>query len=225
MLTQPEVSGMFSGAGFGGPDSSSRPNMGMMFVMLKPKKERDRTVQDLVPLARAALQSIPGQEARVLDPSKMMTLGEGSDFSFDLQGNVDLVTLDQAATTFLDELGRRRGFADLHKSLKLGLPELRVLPDRDKAAAMGVDARSLATTIQAMIGGMDVATFKEGGERFDIRVRLEEEYRRHPEAIGELYVRTREGDLVELRNLVSVETGAAPAEITRKNRQRSVTVS
>jgi HAE1 family hydrophobic/amphiphilic exporter-1 len=224
-LAQPEVAGMFSGAGFGGPNSPGRFNMGMMFVMLKPKKERERTVQDLVPAARAVLQSIPGQQVRVLDPSKMMTLGEGTDFSFELQGNVDLVTLDQAATALVDELGRRRGFADLHKSLKMGLPELRVIPDREKAAALGVDARALAGTIQMMIGGMDVATFKEGGERFDIRVRLEADDRDSPESIGELYVRTREGDVVELRNLVSVETGAAPAEITRKNRQRSVTVS
>ena len=225
MLEQPEVSGMFSGAGFGGPDSGGRTNMGMMFVMLKPKKERQRTVQDLVPEARAALQSIPGQEVRVLDPSKMMTLGEGSDFSFEIQGNVDLVTLDQAAGALLNELALRPGFADLHKSLKLGLPELRVLPDREKAAALGVDARTLATAIQAMIGGMDIATFKQGGERFDIRVRLEEKDRNRPETIQDLYVRTRNGDLVELRNLVSVELGAAPAEITRKDRQRSVTVS
>jgi HAE1 family hydrophobic/amphiphilic exporter-1 len=224
-LAQPEVSGMFSGAGFGGPNAPGRFNMGMMFVMLKPKNERERTVQDLVPAARAVLQSIPGQQVRVLDPSKMMTLGEGSDFSFELQGNVDLVTLDQAATALVDELGRRRGFADLHKSLKMGLPELRVVPDREKAAALGVDARALASTIQAMIGGLDVATFKEGGERFDIRVRLEADDRDSPESIGELYVRTRDGGVVELRNLVRVETGAAPAEITRKNRQRSVTVS
>ena len=225
MLQQPEVSGMFSGAGIGGPNVGFRSNIGMMFVMLKPKKERERTVQDLVPEARAALQSIPGQQVRVLDPSKMMTLGEGSDFSLEIQGNVDLVTLDLAATALVNELSQRRGFADLHKSLKLGLPELRVVPDREKAAALGVDARALAMTVQAMIGGIDVATFKQGGERFDIRVRLEEEYRNTPESIGELYVRTREGDVVELRNLVSVETGAAPAEITRKNRQRSVTVS
>jgi HAE1 family hydrophobic/amphiphilic exporter-1 len=72
---------------------------------------------------------------------------------------------------------------------------------------------------------MDIATFKQGGERFDVRVRLEEEDRNTPESIGGLFVRTREGDVVELRNLVNIETGAAPAEITRKNRQRSVTVS
>jgi HAE1 family hydrophobic/amphiphilic exporter-1 len=224
-LAQPEVSGMFSGAGIGGPSVGYRSNIGMMFVMLHPKNERERTVQDLVPEARTVLQAIPGQQVRVLDPSKMMTLGEGSDFSLEIQGNVDLVALDHAATALLDELAKVRGFADLHKSLKLGLPELRVQPDREKAAGLGVDARSLATAIQAMIGGMDVATFKEGGERFDIRVRLEEDDRNTPESIGELYVRTRDGSLVELRNLVAIETGAAPSEITRKNRQRSVTVS
>jgi HAE1 family hydrophobic/amphiphilic exporter-1 len=224
-LAQPEVSGMFSGAGIGGPEVGYRSNIGMMFVMLKPKDDRERTVHELVPAARAALQAIPGQEVRVLDASKLMALGQGSDFSLEIQGNVDLVTLDQAATALIDELGRRRGFADLHKSLKLGLPELRVQPDREKAAALGVDARALAATIQAMIGGMDVATFKEGGERFDIRVRLEPDDRDTPESIGELYVRTREGGIVELRNLVGVSAGAAPSEITRKNRQRSVTVS
>ncbi len=224
-LAQPEVSGMFSGAGIGGPNVGFRSNIGMMFVMLKPKNDRERTVQELVPAARAVLQAIPGQQVRVLDPSKMMSLGEGSDFSLEIQGNVDLVTLDQAATALVNELAQRRGFADLHKSLKLGLPELRVRPDREKAAELGVDARALATTIQAMIGGIDIATFKEGGERFDIRVRLEEDDRDTPESIGELYVRTRDGGIVELRNLVSVATGAAPSEITRKNRQRSVTVS
>ena len=48
---------------------------------------------------------------------------------------------------------------------------------KDKAAALGIDARTLATTVQSMIGGLDVATFKEGGKRYDIRMRLEEESR------------------------------------------------
>jgi len=114
---------------------------------------------------------------------------------------------------------------ELDKSLKLGLPELRVVPDREKASALGVNAQALATAVQAMIGGLDVATFKEGGHRFDIRVRLEEKDRAEPDAIERLYVRTQEGGVVELRNLVKIETGAAPSSITRTNRQRSVTIS
>jgi HAE1 family hydrophobic/amphiphilic exporter-1 len=132
--------------------------------------------------------------------------------------------LDEAANRLMAGLDARGGFVDLDKSLKLGLPEVRVIPDRDKAAALGVDAVSLANAVRVMIGGQDVATFKEGGQRFDVRARLEEKDRRDPASIERLYVRGRDGQVVELRNLVRIETGAAPQEITRSDRQRSVTV-
>ena len=75
-----------------------------------------------------------------------------------------------------------------------------------------------------MVGGLDVATFKEGGHRYDIRVRLEAERRASPDSIERLYVRGSDGRLSELSNLVSIEKGAAASQITRTNRQRSVTV-
>ena len=105
------------------------------------------------------------------------------------------------------------------------MTELRVIPDREKAAALGVDADQLATTVQAMIGGLDVGTFNEAGNRYDIRVRLEEADRRDPDSILGLYVRTRQGGTMELRNLVRVEKGAAPSTITRVDRQRAVKIS
>ena len=58
-------------------------------------------------------------------------------------------------------LKQRGGFVDLNKDLDIGLPELRVIPDREKAAALGVDAATLASVIQVMIGGLDVGIFKE----------------------------------------------------------------
>jgi HAE1 family hydrophobic/amphiphilic exporter-1 len=66
--------------------------------------------------------------------------------------------------------------------------------------------------------------FKEAGRRYDIRMRLEEEDRQDPAQIGNLYVRSNTGDVVELRNVVDIQTGAAPSAITRTNRQRSVTI-
>jgi HAE1 family hydrophobic/amphiphilic exporter-1 len=71
---------------------------------------------------------------------------------------------------------------------------------------------------------MDVATFKEGGHRYDIRARLREKDRADPESIERLYVRAGDGKLVELGNLVSIEKGAAPSKITRADRQRSVSI-
>jgi HAE1 family hydrophobic/amphiphilic exporter-1 len=225
MLEQPELAGMFAGVGIGDRRQGGASNEGMMFAILKSKRDRERTTQELVPLAREALGRIPGQQVRVFDLSSMVGNVAGGDFSFEVRGNVDLLELDELSDRFMAELRAKGGYYDLDKSLKLGLPELRVIPDREKAAALGVDARTLATTIQAMIGGMDIATFKESGRRYDIRVRLEEDARADPASIERLYVRTRDRGVVELRNLVRIETGAAPSAITRLDRQRSVTIS
>jgi HAE1 family hydrophobic/amphiphilic exporter-1 len=224
ILSQPELSGLFSAAGVGGRRSQGSPNEGMMFAMLTSKSERERSVREMVEATRDALGRIPGQDVRIFDLSNMMS-GPGGDFAFDIRGNVDLVALDALADAFAARLTALPGYVDLDKSLKLGLPEVRVVPDRDRAGDLGVDARTLATTIQAMVGGIDVATFKESGQRYDIRLQLEAEDRARPESILALYARTRDGGVVELRNLVDVSTGAAPAVITRSDRQRSVTVS
>jgi len=226
ILAQPEVAGLFSAAGTGRQGAGPpQPTDGVMFTMLKKRSERERSAQELVLAARQALTSIPGQKVKVHDMSGMMMSGEAGQFAVDLRGNVDIDTLDRLARRMIEELERKGGFVDLDTNLKLGRPELRVLPNREKAAALGVDARTLASTIQAMIGGMDVASFKEGGRRYDIRVRLDQADRAEPAAIERLYARTRDGGVVELRNLVDIEKAAAPSAISRVDRQRSVTIS
>ncbi len=225
MLAQPEVHGLFAGVGVTGPEGPGSVNNAVFVSVLKPHEERERGAIELMAAARAALGNIPGMKVRVFDPSQFFGgAGEG-ELEFSLRGNVELAELDALSDRFVQSLKQKRGFVDLHKSLELGLPEVRVLPDREKAANLGVDAASIATVVQASIGGIDVGKFKDAGHRYDIRMRLEAEERADPSDIGRLYVRTRDGDVVELRNLIQIQTGAAPAKITRLDRMRSVTIS
>ena len=228
-LKQPELAGLFSAAGSGGGGNEAarhaETNMGLMFGTLKPRAERKRSVMELVSAARTALSQVPGREVRIFNPSEMMSGGsQAGSFEVQIQGNLDLAELDHIANEMIKRLEKLGGFVDLSSSLKLGLPEVRIVPDREKAASLGVDARTMAQAIQMMIGGLDVGVFKEAGRRYDIRMRLEEKDRRNPESIGNLYVRTKTGETVELRNLIHIETGAAASAITRTNRQRSVTI-
>jgi len=223
-LAQPEVVGVFAAAGSGGGFAPPKGNEGMIFGTLRPRDQRERSVIELIQDARKSLGTIPGRRIRIFNPSEGM-MGRGGGFDVELRGNLSLEELDRISDAFVAELEARPGFVDLNKSLKLGMPELRVVPDREKAAAMGVDAMTIAQAIQLMVGGMDVGVFKEEGRRYDIRMRLEEDMRDDPASIGSLYVRNREGEPVALRNLVHVEMGAAPSDITRTNRQRSVSVS
>jgi HAE1 family hydrophobic/amphiphilic exporter-1 len=225
VLAQPEVAGAFSGVGFAGPDGGQDPTRGIMFVMLKSLKTRERDVHEIIDEGRKVLGEIPGVKVRMSDMSGMAMSSESGQFEVELAGNLEIDELAALGDAFVAALEAKGGFVDLNQSLRLGRPELRVVPDREKAAALGIDADQLATTVQAMIGGMDVATFNEAGNRYDIRIRLDEKDRRSPDSILGLYVRTREGGTMELRNLVRVEKGAAPSTITRVDRERAVKVS
>jgi HAE1 family hydrophobic/amphiphilic exporter-1 len=222
-LDQPEVVGIFSAAGTSGGFDPPKSNAAMLFGTLTDATKRDRSVMELITDARESLAPIPGRRIRVFNPAESMS-GSSGGFSVQLRGNLSLEELDRVAGEFIAELQKNPGYVDLDSSLKLGLPELRIHADRDKAAEMGVDARTIAEAVQLMVGGLDVGVFKEDGRRYDIRMRLEEELRDDVDAIGSLYVRNRHGEAVALRNLVTVERGAAPSDITRTNRQRSVTI-
>jgi HAE1 family hydrophobic/amphiphilic exporter-1 len=224
MLEQPELVGMFSSVGAAGGRSVPLSYTGMIFGMLSSARERERDIFEVIGEARRRLGRIPGRSVRIFSLGETMST-QAEDFVFELRGNLTLMELDRLADLLIDELSARPGYVDLDKSLKLGLPELRVVPDRQKAAALGVDARTVATTIQAMVGGVDVGVFKDAGHRYDIRMRLDAPDRADPDAIGRLYVRNQRGDAIELRNLVEVGMGAAPSAITRSDRQRAVAIS
>ena len=219
LLAQPETAAVFGRIGsdmmrLGGP------NQGMVNARLVPRDQRDRSAQEIMRAAREALSQIPGQEISIANPMS----SSSRDFEVEIAGNASLEELDQYATELVDRLRAGGGMVDLDKSLRLGLPEARVVPDRDKAAALGIDAATVAEIVQSMIGGLDVATFRDGEKRHDIRLRMEKQNRDSLDAIGDLWVRTRSGELIDLRNLVRVEKGASAAMITRTDRQRSVKV-
>jgi len=218
-LEQPEVASIFAAIG-STSISIGGPTDGMLNARLYPSDRRERTTQELMVEARKALLDIPGQEFSVGDP-----MGSSDrEFEVEIVGSGSLEEFDQYASEMIDRLEAEGGMVDMEMSLRVGLPEARIVPDRDKAAALGVDAQTVANTVLAMIGGLDVASYRDGEERHDVRMRMEKGDRDDLSAIGDLWVRARNGELVDLRNLVTVERGATAASITRTDRQRSVKV-
>jgi len=223
LLEQPELAALFESVGSTSSASVGRPNFGNLFATLVPSDQRERTSQELIRDTRQALGAIPGQKLTVRGP--MGGSASTGQFEVQLRGSLSIPELDRLSDRMVAELAARGGFVDLDKSLRIGLPELRVVPQRDRAAALGIGAATIAETVQVMIGGMDVGVFKEEGRRYDIRARLERGDRDRPGAVEELGVRTRSGELIPLRNVVELHTGAAPSEISRTDRERSVTIS
>jgi HAE1 family hydrophobic/amphiphilic exporter-1 len=219
LLTQPETAAVFGRIG-SDMMRMAGTNEGMVNARLVPLDQRSRSAQEIMRAARQALSQIPGQEVSIANP-----MGSAQyEFEVEVTGNASLEDLDHYSSELIDRLNASGGMVDLDKSLRLGLPEARVVPDRDKAAALGIDAATVGEIVQAMIGGLDVATFRDGDQRHDIRLRMERQDRDSLESIGDLWVRARNGTLIDLRNVVKIEKGATAASITRTDRQRSVKV-
>ncbi len=134
------------------------------------------------------------------------------------------------------------GFVDVDTTLRMEKPELLVHIDRARAAAMGIDATEIAETLRVAVGGDDrVSRYRDAtvDDAYDVELRLVGLDRRDVESISQLYVRTNpraatgrrrpessdnSPHLTRIDNVVSFETGNAPARIDRLDRQRMVAI-
>ncbi|MBJ22649.1 MAG: hypothetical protein CL933_24835 [Deltaproteobacteria bacterium] len=217
LMAQPETASVFGAIGPTSMDIGG-PSDGFLNIRLQARDLRTRSSEEIMRAARLAFSKIPGQDFAIVDPMA----SSDRDFQIEIVGAASLEELDRYSDLMLARLAAEGGMVDLEKSLRVGLPEALVVPDRDKAAALGIDAATVAEIVHAMIGGLDIATYRDGEERHDVRIRMEEGNRGTLEDVGNLWVRARNGELVDLRNVVTVERSATASAITRTDRVRSV---
>jgi len=218
VLGRPEVIQSFLNVGMGGASS------GNISVTLVPLKERKLSVAELSTILRRELNAIPGIRAVIQDLSQQgLTAQRGFPVEFSVRGSDwdKLITLSQEIMNQLRESGIVQ---DLDSDYRLGQPELRVQPDRAMASDIGVSIDEVATTLNALIGGVRVGKYSSGGRRLDVRLKLLAAQRSRPEDISRLKVRTRSGALVPLSTLVTYDEQPALQAITRKDRERAISI-
>ncbi|MCM2315238.1 MAG: efflux RND transporter permease subunit [Thermoanaerobaculia bacterium] len=217
---RPEVGRAF--AVVGGMGSSV--NGGIMFVTLVPPDERELSQDEFTALLRKEFNSYPGLRAVVQDLSQSgFTARRGFPIEFSVRGP-EWEELVKISTDAKEKL-TASGFAvDVDTDYQLGMPELRVIPERDRAADLGVAMEDVATTINALVGGVRVGKYSAGARRVDIRMRLLADQRTRPEDLARLRVRTAGGELVPLSSLVTREERPALQSIIRQDRERAISI-
>jgi multidrug efflux pump subunit AcrB len=223
MGAHPEVRRLLAVVGgFGG--QVANVNNGILFVTLVPPRERALDQNTFAALVRKELNAIPGLKAVVQDLSQSgFTAQRGFPIEFSVRGS----DWDQLVTTSASVMSdlRASGVAvDVDTDYQLGMPELRVTPDRARCADLGVPIEDVATTLNALIGGVRVGKYGSEGRRVDVRLRLKADQRSRPEDVARLRVRAENGELVPLSSLVSYEEKPVLQAITRRDRERAITV-
>ena len=219
LRNRPEVTRLFAVVGGGG----GGVNGGMLFVTLAPPDQR-MPMSEFNQVLRKELNSIPGLRAVVMDMSQSgFSASRGFPVEFSVRGS-DWERLIESSTDMREQLTASGQVVDVDTDYQLGMPELRITPDRARAADLGVSMEAVGTTLNALVGGVRVGKYSTGGRRIDVRLRLLKDQRSRPEDLSLLKVRTGPGELVPLSSLVAQEERPALQAITRKDRERAISI-
>ena len=220
----PEIEAFFAAIGlsFGGPRNTTG---GFVYARLLPWDQRDVTQQAIVAGLFPGFMQIPGA---LVFPINLPSLGQNtlSDVEFVIKNSS--ATLDEFAgvtDTMLAQVRQVPGLVNVDSDLRLDNPQVNVMFDRDRAADLGVPVQSIAETLEILLAQTKTNEFVLRNRQYDVITALASRYRSVPEQIGEIYVRSRDGSMVALSNLVQVVPTVAPTLLNHYDLQRAVTIT
>jgi hydrophobe/amphiphile efflux-1 (HAE1) family protein len=212
------------GAG-GGPGIQGPVNNGFVRVFLKDKRERERSQAEIA----ADLQQLARQftQARI-NITQEASVGERRANETGIRFVVQAPTLEllrDHLPKFLEEVRKDPVFTFADSDLRFTKPEVRIRLDRNKAQALGVSTLDIAQTLQASLSGQRFGYFIYNGKQYDVIGQLTRDFRSSPQDLGNIAVRTVNGGVVRLDNVVTLEESSSPPELYRYNRYNAATVS
>ena len=217
LIALPTVDHFFSVAGWNGA------NKAIAIVELVGKKERPLTQAQVQGQVRKLTEELPDVRASVSPIGIFGGMARNEEIQFVIQGP-DIAELDRFSRQLMDRLENTPGYVGITRDLEIGKPEVRVLIDRERAADLGVSVSDIATAVASLLGGVKIADYKEGGKRYDVRVRLTQRQRLLPQDVQRIYVRAADGKLHDISGFITLQTGVGPSVINRLDRSRSATV-
>lgn len=216
--------------GFSGVES----NTAFSYVTLKPIDSRPEnkklgkvlSQQEFANYLRGQFkEKIKGAFIFIRDPS-LGGFGTGSSYpiEFSLSGAKydDLIAEEARVEKLMEDSGL---MVEVDSDFQGMIPELRIIPDRDKAKLRGVSVDDIGRTIQSMISGITAGKFSKGGRRYDIVVKIKDQDLQEINDISQINVRNNRGELIPLSDVTKIIEDKGLLSINRKERTRSITMT
>ncbi|MBF0315706.1 MAG: efflux RND transporter permease subunit [Oligoflexia bacterium] len=211
-----EVSQYFTS--IGGSDVSSA----MIYVtLIDPPRITQQAVAGKL---KEEIKKIKGIKASIQDPSQAgFSTRRGYPVEFSIKGPnwEKIVAYVETMMAKMEESGH---FSDLDSNYRSGMPEVQVIPDRERAREYAVNIGEIVSTVNAAMGGVVAGQFSRDGHRYDVRVRLVAGERKTPEDIKKIFVKNNRGELIPLHKVVKIQNGEGLQSIHREDRERAISV-
>lgn len=190
------------------------------------KDRSGRTTEEIMKEVAAKSDEVSGVDVK-------FTSGRGGDddssryVSFVVRGNKSHRELREISDNFIAEIyasGIAQGIRSMNRN---EAEDYTIEINRDKAAILNIDPKSIANTISGLIQGRVATKFKRDNKIHDVLVEINEEEKRSPDQLSDIYVKAysdREELLIPVAELINVYARSGPVSIYRYNRTRSCTI-
>ncbi|MFO0902375.1 MAG: efflux RND transporter permease subunit [Pirellulales bacterium] len=200
-------------------------NVSEVIISFDPNSGRSR--EEILDELREELTQVPGVVISAEQPlahliSHMLS-GVKAQVGIKLYGD-DLDILRRKANEMKTAMETVPGVKDLMVEQQIEIPQLQVKPDRDRLARHGITSSYINQFIETAMNGRVVSELVLGERKFDIVVRLDDEYRQDPVKLRRLSLNLPGGGRVPLDQLASIERGSGPNTINRENVRRRIII-
>ena len=197
---------------------------GNIQVTLKDMADRDYSQMDVAEKLSAAVQKKTKARAFVQQQSSFGGRRSRMPIQYVLQAT-NLEKLEKVLPKFMEKVYENPVFQMADVDLKFSKPEARIHINRDKANVMGVSTRDLSETLQYGLSGQRMGYFYMNGKQYEILGEINRQQRNKPADLRAIYLRSKDGKMIQMDNLIEIENTIAPPKLYRYNRFVSATVS
>lgn len=218
----PEISNVLGKAGRASTATDNSPiSMIETIILLKPKNEwrEGKTSEDIVNELNAKLQipgTLNGWTQPIINRINMLATGIRTDVGVKVMGD-NLDTINKIAQAVKKELVGMNGVKDLYAEPITGGKYLDIQIKKEEIGRYGLSIDDVNMIIESAIGGMNVTTTIEGRQRFNINVRLAQDYRSNLDAIKRTLIKTATYGSIPLSAVADVSVSDGPPMISSDN--------
>ena len=200
-------------------------NVSEIIISFDPHSGRSR--EEILEEIREELSQVPGVVISAEQPlahliSHMLS-GIKAQVGIKLYGD-DLTILRQKANEMKAAIEGVRGVKDLMVEQQIEIPQLQIKLDRDQLARHGLTSDYVNEFVETAMNGRTVSEIVLGERKFDLVVRLDDQFRQDPTRLRRLSLNLPAGGRVPLENVASIRTGSGPNTINRENVRRRIIV-
>jgi len=224
VVDKPGVKSVYAATGVseGHVYSNQAVNLGMVVVRMVDKEVRAMPTAEFIKQIRPSLTDIPGADLSFREVS-LMGGGSEADIQVEITGQ-DLAELNAIADSVMSYCRETGGLVNINSSWVLGKPELQLIPRREQVADQGASIAQLGMTLRNLVEGEVASKYRESGDEYDIRVRLDRAELEQAESVGDVYIKAGDNQPL-LGNLVKLVSTEGPTTVMRKDKRRLVIVN